>query len=291
MANMVVVVILALKNTPLSFLTPYSHERLNILHRVAGYATIVYVITHAICYCVYLLGAGHIEILLRTEEIFGIVAGLSFLILGIGGTFIRRKWYELFYYMHVTFWVLAVVSVGLHQPELGGKVIVATFLAGGLWSLDRLIRLARLVLYSTNNSVTLTPLSNGATRVTLTKPPVGAVSGKHCFLWIPKIRSFETHPFTIAAVDPLEFVVQSWDGFTQDLHEHAVSNPGVSLRASVEGAYGTIPDPAEYDTVVLVAGGSGASFTFGMALNMLRKLRNDERKQIVFIWAVQHNSE
>ena len=291
MANMVVVVILALKNTPLSFLTPYSYERLNVLHRVAGYATITLVIIHAICYPVYLIQAGHVDVVLRSEQIFGMVAGLSFLILGLGGTFIRNRWYELFYYMHITFWLLAIVSVGLHQPDLGGKVIIATFLAGGLWMLDRLIRLARLALHSTNNSVTLTPLSHGATRVTLTKPPTGAVSGRHCFVWIPKIRSFEMHPFTVAAVDPLEFVVQSRDGFTRDLHKYAVSNPGVPLRASVEGAYGTIPDPAKYDTVVLVAGGSGASFTFGIALNMLRKLRYDEDRRILFIWTVQHSSK
>ncbi|POR38555.1 Putative ferric reductase transmembrane component [Tolypocladium paradoxum] len=290
MANMVIVICLALKNTPLAFLTAWSYERLNILHQVSGYATIIHVVIHTGCYSAYLVRSGLAGHFLEIEEIFGTAAGLSFVILGFGGVVIRRRWYELFYYMHVTFSILAIVSVGLHQPKLSSKVIVATFLAGGIWLLDRLIRLVRLALYSTNNSVKLTPLPSGGTRVTLAKPPVGAASGKHCFLWIPRIRACETHPFTIAAVDPLEFVVSPWNGFTHDLHRYAVSHPGATLRASVEGAYGTVPDAAEYDTVVLAAGGSGGSFTFGMALDMLRKLRNDASKQIVFIWAVKHNT-
>lgn len=92
----------------------------------------------------------------------------------------------------------------------------------------------------------------------------------------------------MAAVDPLEFVVASYDGFKRDLHAYAVAHPGGSLRASGEGAYGKMPDPAAYDTV-LIAGGSGASFTFGMALDLLRRLPGDEGKRVVFVWAVKHS--
>ncbi|EQK97580.1 carbohydrate esterase family 4 protein [Ophiocordyceps sinensis CO18] len=57
-----------------------------------------------------------------------------------------------------------------------------------------------------------------------------------------------------------------------------------------EGTYGTIPDATRYDTVVLVAGGNGASFTFGVALDLLSRLRSDDRRHIVFIWAVKYTS-
>ena len=39
-----ITVFLALKNTPLAILTAYSYERLNSLHRIAGYTTLVYTI-------------------------------------------------------------------------------------------------------------------------------------------------------------------------------------------------------------------------------------------------------
>lgn len=289
-ANMVLVVLLAAKNTPLAFITRFSYERLNILHQVAGYTTLALVIIHASCYSSHFVEDGNPERLTTLEETFGMVAGLSFLFLGISGGIIKRWWYELFYYTHICFWIVAIVSLGLHQPEMSKKVLIGTSIGGGIWVIDRLIRLARLLIYTTNNRVKVTPLPNGGTRLSLAKAPLGAVSGQHCFLWIPGIRFFETHPFTIASMDSPEFVIASYDGFTQDLHNFAVEHPGTALKASAEGAYGVFPDPKGYHTSIFVAGGSGASFTFGMALNMLRKT-NRRTRRVVFVWVVRNEGE
>jgi predicted ferric reductase len=276
-----------MKNTPLSYLTAWSYERLNILHQAAGCLTVAFVILHASLYSAYFVNAGRASRLLYMEEIFGMVAGVSFFGLFFVGTVIRAWWYELFYYLHIALWMLGIVMTGLHQPELGKGIIFAVIVAAGIWVLDRFIRLSRFLIHSTNNSATLTPLPNGATRVTLKKAPFGAASGKHCFLWIPRIRTTEAHPFTIAAMDPLEFVVSSYDGFTSDLHRYASANPGAVVKASVDGPYGTFPDPSEYDRLFLVAGGTGATFTFGTALNTLKKMGSSDNKSITFIWIVK----
>ncbi|KAF7561286.1 hypothetical protein G7046_g2853 [Stylonectria norvegica] len=288
--NLLIVVFLALKNTPLAFLTAWSYERLNVLHRVSGYTTICFVIVHASSYSSYFATQHRLSRLTEIDEVYGMVAGVSFLILGIAGGLIRRWWYELFYYIHVAFWMLAIIMTGLHQPELSKKIIYVTCVAAGIWVLDRLVRLARLIINSANNSVSLTPLPNGGTRVTLTKPPIRASAGQHCFLWVPRIRCAEMHPFTIAAADPVEFVVASHDGFTRALHQHAQDHPGEPLKASVEGAYGAFPDPMTHDKVVLVAGGSGASFAFGVALDMLKKMGSEDKKSIQFVWMIRHQS-
>ncbi|KEY70000.1 hypothetical protein S7711_04016 [Stachybotrys chartarum IBT 7711] len=290
MGNLTILVLLGLKNTPLSLFTSWSYERLNILHQVAGYTTIAFIIIHASCYSSYFVGDGRPERLLYTDEIYGMVAACSFLVLGFAGAVIRRWWYELFYYLHVGFWMIAIVMTGLHQPELNRPVIVITMVAGSMWALDRLLRASRLVFYSVNNTATLTALPNGGTRVQLAKAPFGAEAGKHCFLWIPALRTFESHPFTIASMNPLEFVVASHDGFTRDLHRHAVEHPGALLKASVEGSYGAFPDASAYDKVVLVSGGSGASFTFGVALSLIKRLANNTGPQIEFIWVVKQRS-
>lgn len=290
-ANLVVVIFLALKNTPLAFLTAWSYERLNILHQIAGSMCIIFVIIHASCYSSYFALAGEISVLRAENVIYGEIAGMSFFLLGFAGVVVRRWWYELFYYMHISLWILAVVMVGLHQPSFGLRIVDMIIAAASIWVLDRLIRITRLLVYSVNNSATLTPLPNGATRVTLKKGPLGAVSGQHGFLWIPSIRTCETHPFTIASMDPLEFVVSSHDGFTQDLHRYAVKHPGATVKASVEGPYGTLPDASEYERVVLVAGGSGSTFTFGMALNMLKNAAEQQGKKVTFIWMVKHESK
>jgi ferredoxin-NADP reductase len=87
----------------------------------------------------------------------------------------------------------------------------------------------------------------------------------------------------------LKLVVAAYDGFTDDLHNFAIKHPGASLRASFDGPYGTVPNFAKSaDKVIFVAGGSGASFTFGVALDMVRKLNRDLPKpKIEFIWTVR----
>lgn len=284
-------VFLALKNTPLAWLTPWSYERINVLHRCTGVFALLHMTIHACSYSSYFAMKHQSSTLTSRTSIFGIIAGSSFFILGLSGVVLRPWWYELFYYVHIMFATVAITMVALHQPSLAEGFLIVTIITGGIWALDRMVRVVRLVIYSTNNSVTLTPLDHGGTRVTLSKAPFGASSGKHCFLWIPAIRRFETHPFTISAMDPLEFVVTSHDGFTKELHTCAVATPGVALKASVEGSYGTFPLPTGYDKVVLIAGGSGASFTFGVALNALNLLAESSPTKIMFVWTVRHRCE
>ncbi|TIC91629.1 Ferric/cupric reductase transmembrane component 2 [Colletotrichum higginsianum] len=288
--NILFVVFLALKNTPLGYLTAWSYERLNVLHQIAGYVTMALIIVHSATYSSYFIQQGNLARLRVHEEIYGIVSGFTFLVVVFAGAIVRLWYYELSYILHVSGFAISMVLVGLHQPELSKKIVIITAAGAGLWLFDRGIRLARVVAYSFNNTASVHPLPDGGTRIILKKAPFGASSGEHCFLWIPKIRAFEMHPFTIAAMDPLEFVVNSYDGFTRDLHEYAVRHPGATLKASVEGSYGTFPNPAEYDKVVLVAGGSGASFTVGTALNILKRLTQNSTQSIVLVWMVKEHT-
>ncbi|CEI66928.1 hypothetical protein FVEN_g8575 [Fusarium venenatum] len=289
-ANLLIVILFSLKNTPVAILLASSYERLNVLHRIAGYTTLVFATVHASTYTAVFGAQNFLQHLLVKEEIFGMVALGSFITLSFAGAVLRVWWYELFYYIHISFWILAIIMTGLHQPEPGKKVLYIVCVSAGIWAVCRIVRFGRLASNSINNTVTLTPLPNGGTRVTLAKAPLGSTSGKHGFLWVPAVRALETHPFTMVAVDPLEFVVSAYDGFTQKLHDCALQNPGIKLKASVEGPYGTLPDIRGYDKVIFVAGGSGASFTVGAALNMLKKLNRNEEIVIEFIWMIRNQA-
>nr|RBQ93880.1 hypothetical protein FVER53263_01564 [Fusarium verticillioides] len=166
--------------------------------------------------------------------------------------------------------------------------MIVIFIAAGLWILDRLVRATSLLYHGINNTATLHPLPGGATRVILQKSPLGAKSGQHAYLWIPGVRYFETHPFTIVSTQPTEFVVDAHDGFTRDLHEYALKNPGVTLKASVHGPYGYIPNPEAYDKILIFAGGSGGTFGFGMALQFLRGLDTAAHRNITIVWAMRN---
>jgi predicted ferric reductase len=292
LANMVLVIFLALKNTPLAFITAYSYERLNCLHQIAGYTMFVQMILHGSMYTAFFNGQGRLlSIFAEREQIAAIVSGFSFLSVIFSAMFLRRLWYEVFYVTHIASWIISVVAVGFHQPDFGKKTLIITLLAASMWFIDRVIRASRVLYNSVNNEATLHPLPNGGTKIVMKKTLARAEPGKHCFVWIPAIRKFETHPFTIHHSSPIEFTVKARDGFTSDLHKYALAHPGAAVRASVDGPYGTFPDPMEYDKIVLIAGGGGATFTFGLAVNVLERMGDDSHKNIVFIWAVRKHGK
>ncbi|KAK9774496.1 putative Ferric reductase like transmembrane component [Seiridium cardinale] len=289
-ANFTLVVFLALKNTPLAILTSYSYERLNPLHQISGYATIVFMILHASLYSSYFIKQGNWDILHEDIVTAGIVLGFAMFASGVEAVVLRRFQYELFYVFHILLFIVMVVALALHRPELDAeKVGIIACSTAALWLSDRLIRFTRLIFNGVNNEATVYPLPNGGTQVLLKKPLPRAIPGKHCFVWLPKVRLFETHPFTIVSNSPTELIVNAYSGFTRDLAKYARENPGAVLKVSLEGPYGTFPDPIDFDKVLLVAGGSGASFTFGMASNMLEKMTGHSDQQIEFIWTVRHH--
>lgn len=286
-ANFVLVVFLALKNTPLALLSAYSYERLNSLHQIAGYTSFAYLVLHAAMYTNYFLDNGYKVKFEESGLVSGITAGFGFLLVVASGMTVRFIWYEIFFVLHVSGFLMALVGAFYHQPSLEDGIVIMFSVIAGIWGIDRLIRGGRMLFRSFNNYATLEALPHGGTKIVVAKKPLGAKPGKHCYVWIPKVRAFESHPFTIVATEPMEFVVNAYNGFTRDLHKYAEANPGAKLRVSVDGPYGTFPDPMAFDKVVLIAGGSGATFTFGLAVNMLERMGPESTKNITFIWAVK----
>lgn len=115
----------------------------------------------------------------------------------------------------------------------------------------------------------------------------------HAFLWIPGVRSFQTHPFTLLSTYPAEFVIAGRDGFTSELHHKAKEHPGVKFRASFEGPYGALPDINNFDKVLLISGGSGATFTLALALEFARRTRpiSTANRALQFVWTVKSKGQ
>lgn len=175
-----------------------------------------------------------------------------------------------------------------------------------IWGLDRLIRVVRLVAFNhsyfgfkkgtgtIDASVEL--LSPHFVRLRLPKPPHFHWSpGQAAYLIMPGVSTipFEAHPFTIASVDTmgngtrgksvqktgkgalaelywkeLVFLINVHSGFTRKLRD--VAEKGGKARVFVDGPYGKPPDLTGYDTSVLIAGGSGVSFTLPLLLDGVR---------------------
>ena len=157
-----------------------------------------------------------------------------------------------------------------------------------MFFVDRSLRLSRWIYYGVGNYCILEPLPEGATKVVLRRS-IKAQPGSHAFLWIPAVRAFQTHPFTLVSNHPAEFVISAQDGFTKSLHELAVRNPKGKYRAAIEGPYGHVPKTMDYDKVLLIGGGSDATFTLALAMDWMKRNRNAvDKKALEFVWAVKN---
>ncbi|OBT53881.1 hypothetical protein VE04_06250 [Pseudogymnoascus sp. 24MN13] len=272
LCNLAFVIFLSLKNTPLAILSATSYETLMPLHKAAGYTCIVASLVHAIVYLEAWAQADSLNDMLEPTQIAGIMGGIALLLIGVLALpYIRRQRYELFYAIHVTLSALILVVVALHRPNFSQHAIIITLFAASLSFMDRAIRIFK---FSCNFMVTLRQSSK-------------ATPGSHTFLWLPAIRLAETHPFTLVSSDPAEFVVFSRNGFTSALHRYAKEFPNKTLRCSLNTGYGKLPAFKTYDSILLIAGGSGASFTFAVALDLSRNPAPCPSGSITFVWVIR----
>ncbi|KAF5694803.1 ferric-chelate reductase [Fusarium denticulatum] len=287
--NMALCVFFGLKNTPLGPLASVSHSQLNILHRIVGYTTVFLLVLHALVYTIHFGRQGRLVQLLKKEDLEGMGACVAMLVLLMG--VFRHKHYELFYASHIMGFMAVVLLAALHRPNWAKKIPTVMLIIFSMWTVDRLIRLSKLLYNLVNNSATLYPLPYKGTRIVLKKPGMeNALPGSHCLLWVPRLRLFETHPFTIVSNDAsgLELVVKSHKGFTKTVGSFATVNPRATLSASIDGPYGSLPDMGNYDKLILIAGGSGAAFTFGVMNRIMMQREKLAIQSIEFVWAVRH---
>lgn len=191
--------------------------------------------------------------------------------------------------LHLYMFILIMITVGMHRPEFSSSAVIIVIFTACLWVMDRLIRGAKIVWNFFGNHATVTALPNEALRVKLSRR-MHSSPGSHAFLWVPAIRWVESHPFTLLSSTPSEFVIRVYDGFTRDLYKAAQQASGMSLHCSVDGPYGQVPYFKNFDKVVLVAGGSGASFTFAVALDLIEST-TEVVKSIDFIWIVRNHGK
>ncbi|QKX56546.1 uncharacterized protein TRUGW13939_03651 [Talaromyces rugulosus] len=290
-ANFVLLVFLALRNTPLAPLSGHSYEKLRPLHKTAGYTCITTSVLHAAVYLSAWSEKAELENMRETKNLAGGIAGLAMVIIGFStiGWFTRR-FYEVFYMIHIVLFMLILITVAMHRPLISKSTVVIIIFTASMWFSDRLLRFAKLCWYFPGNHATIKIMPDGALRVSLSRTMRRSRPGSHAYLWIPAIRCLETHPFTLVSQDG-EFLINVYDGFTHDLRKRVSQEPDKSLRCSVDGPYGQVPDFNSFDRILLVSGGSGASFAFAVALDVIKKRAGSgstATKMIDFVWSVRH---
>ncbi|KAG1724741.1 ferric reductase NAD binding domain-containing protein, partial [Suillus lakei] len=85
----------------------------------------------------------------------------------------------------------------------------------------------------------------------------------------------------------LVFFINVRQGFTARLKDAA--STGDKVKIFVDGPYGSSPNLGSYDTSVLVAGGSGVSYTLPVLLDIIEHVRDSKSNccRVVFVWSIR----
>ena len=294
--------LLSAKNTPLTFLTGYSYEALNIFHRRLGELLCLQALIHTLSMFLAFLELQTprftiIHFLTSKFIILGILAFVSYETLYFTSlSSFRQRWYETFLALHIVLQFTALFFLFFHHPYARPYVAIAL----GIFVVDHaifrlLIRTQKVhaylnvaldeqtVLISTNWQP---PNSYWARLTGLGGIRYGWMAAQHVYICVPDLSKrdvFQAHPFTIASAAPgrhsreehtphawFHLIIRAHDGFSRDLLDYAMTHPTANIR--IDGPYGStspLDMLRDSDVALLVAGGSGIAVVFPLLWSLL----------------------
>ncbi|KAJ5887517.1 hypothetical protein N7495_007558 [Penicillium taxi] len=318
--------LLAGRQNIIGFLAGMSYARLNWFHRWAARSLWLTATIHMGFWFRDWARYDYIVYQLQNDPLSkrGFIAWciLTFIVLTSSAP-VRRLSYEIFVLQHVLTFVGFIVAVWFHAPQ---EVKLWVWIPIGLVVFDRVARYTwaaytNLAIFhrKTSNNIlwkheaSFAPLPGNVTRVTIQNPSVHWQPGQHVFLTCHSIVPLQSHPFTIASLpsdNKMEFLIRAENGGTRRFFKYASKKDGLlgiseapSTRARVvfiEGPYGSLRPLRQFDSVVLLAGGMGATFIIPLLRDIVSAWKGVQgsksgqlaaTKRIRFIWVIKSRSQ
>ncbi|KAL6450555.1 CFL1 Probable ferric reductase transmembrane component [Candida maltosa Xu316] len=279
------------RNNFLQWLTGWNYNTFMTYHRHTARVMFMLVVIHAVCFSI-LLSSRYASDMKETYLIWGTIATVAGGIIWVQAMlFFRRRWYEIFLFIHIVMAVLWVAGAWVHVDELGYIEFVYPTVA--VWCVDRLVRIGRLIVFGFPKAE-VTLLANETLRVVVPKPSYWkSVPGGHAFIHFIKPTYFwQSHPFTFVDSPDNSHIIlycKVKGGLTHSLYRKLVNNPGqtATIRVGVEGPYGE-STPAKYaDTAVFIAGGNGIPGIYSEIMDIARRVTCETKKKLKLIWVIR----
>lgn len=299
-----------------------SYEKRQVFHRVLGRISVALVWLHA---------GSHIAMGLKTSglalqwQIMGILAASAYTAMFLSSTYsFRKRHYEVFLTLHMTLATIIVIAVYFHvnHSTSFNDTAMLFFI---FWVADRSVRTFRPYVYNFLSGCrrrvkppekdTIQLISDSVMLITLHRSAISWKAGQHMYLRVPSLSRFplEAHPFSIASVktewsarlnnndpDILRFIIRAKDGFTRRLLD-SITIAGVKATSAVpmpmpftllDGPYGYPPKVGAFKNVILIAGGTGISFTLPLFQHIVRESsKRSLCRSVSFCWIVSHIEE
>ncbi|PWY75356.1 hypothetical protein BO70DRAFT_381084 [Aspergillus heteromorphus CBS 117.55] len=205
-ANLFPLLVMSGRNNPLIRLLGVSFDTWNLLHRWLGRIVVLEALTHVIAWGVPKVQeygwATALGTLKKPFMFNGLMCLIALLvILCQSPSPIRHAFYETFLHLHIALACVAVGFIWHHVYRYSCRYYL--YAAVAFWAFERLTRFVILGYrnYRVGHRTTayLEALPGDAVRVTLQLArPWTFAPGQYCFIYIPSIGGWTSHPFSIA---------------------------------------------------------------------------------------------
>jgi NAD(P)H-flavin reductase len=296
--------------SPLGIAFGSSHEHLNAYHRISGRIIYCFLVLHATFYLNFFAQLGILQS--RLTHLVPFLGALSITLLTLlAFTTLAsiRKWsYRVFFVFHLTIAVSLMPVLFFHAPPL--RFYSMESLA--LFVVDLILKkLDTVTAASKITSIEHTKLVRLASPIPASK--IGrfyVVPGQHVYLSIPprsvqsripflSIHQLLYNPFTVADVSPtgILLVFRALKGPTTIALKQLTKLPDADARINIEGPYGAarrFPNfAAEFDRILLVAGGVGATFILPIYHRITSGMGSEgfSASRVELTWAMRSISE
>ncbi|CAK7223692.1 ferric-chelate reductase Frp1 [Sporothrix eucalyptigena] len=321
-AQMPLVVLLAGKNNLVGLvagLGPGAYERLNVFHRWTARGMLLLATFHFGIESFGWNEFGLMQLEWQTDTCPPTGIAAYALLLWMNLTTIaplRHLSYELFVAQHLVTFFGFVIALMMHLPTTALYSRVYVYIPIGLYVLDRGIRSLRFVLHNSllgrhAGRASLEGLEDGtdaggATRIRVSSSNRHLTSwkaGSYVLLGIPRFGVAQSHPATILSTPTshggdLVFLLRAHGGFTRKIFQAAStkSDHSSDLVAFIDGPYGASQsDFAAFDTVLLVAGGTGVTFVLSILTSLAERAtasfaagKRLPVRVVRFLWAIKN---
>jgi NADPH oxidase 2 len=300
-ANAGLALLLSARSNLFSLILCIPSSTLLIYHRFIGFATFVHATLH------FSLNIRHdiitsqlIYAVAATRIRVGIMAWLSLAILFTTSLpFVRRRFFEVFYYSHFLFFVF-VVGALIHTTN-GPEFLLPGL---GLWAVDRLIRF----WYNFRSvEVKESKWNEGGVTKFKVEGMRSVRPGQIVWVQIPGISWFNWHPFSIASApgEDTTIAVRGLGGFTKKVQQLGEASGGAEkkedqmvtkLKIRLDGPYGVGGIQwGLYPVTVIVAGGIGITPGISIISHIMARastLRDAEKElgkewHIHLLWVIK----
>ena len=305
------IVLLAGKNNLIGLFTGVGYERLNVYHRWVSRGLLILATMHFGFQSTGWNKYGLMPLEWDTDTCppTGIAAYAILLFINFANLAPTRNLsYDFFVAQHVVTFFGFIVAIMIHLPTTALYTRVYIWIPIGLYLFDRTVRTVR---YAINNispgNATLIALDDTATKIQVSNKRIHKWSpGAHILLSIPRFGVLQSHPATILSTPSshngdLVFILRAHRGFTRRILNGATTSmtlPKTNLDSAMQQSYiafvdgpyySSHSDFAYFDTVALIAGGTGVTFTLSALLNLAERASSQKFpvRRIDFTWLIK----